>query len=116
MDQFAAKHPSKAAALSMQSSKPELRTFKLKNLPQRPRQKIYRELLLVPKHNDDESADWWLNDHGELGELTEGLMIEIFEVRPYGIYPEIMRTNKKIHKGAAAILYGENRFTWSIFQ
>ncbi len=28
--------------------------------------------------------------------------------------PEIMRTNKKIHEEAAAVLYGENWFSWSL--
>lgn len=33
----------------------------------------------------------------------------------YAMHTEIMRTNKKIHEEAAAILYGENWFTESFF-
>ena len=68
------------------------------------RHRIYEELLLVPKYNNDESANWWINEHDELGCRIEGLMIDICEDGTYGIHPEIMSTNRRIHEEAAAVL------------
>ena len=97
-----------------QKSNPEPRSFEFEELPPTVRHRIYEELLLVPKCNDEESAIRWINEHAELGCRTEGLMVEICEDGAYGIYPEIMSTNKKIHEEAPAVLYGENWFTWCI--
>lgn len=119
MDLFAKDHPLEAAVLRMQSAKPRLRTFKFEELPFAARHGIYKELLLKLKdHNDDEPAeddnDSYASEHGKLSERIENLRIEIGE-GDNQMHPEIMRTNKKIHDEAAAVLYGENWFTWSVY-
>lgn len=43
-------------------------------------------------------------------------MIELGEEDNHEMHPEIMRTNKKIHQEAAAILYGENWVTEDILE
>ena len=63
--------------------------LKFEDLPGEIRVKIYRFLLI-----DDE----YVEEIETLGE-TE-------------LDPSILRTNKKIHNEAAAILYGENHFVW----
>ena len=114
MDLFAKDHPLEAAALRRQSAKPELRGFVFENLPPTVRHRIYRELLLRPKQYDFGSADWYPSEHDRLSARTEGLLIEI-GTGPYEIYTEIMCTNGNIHEEAAAVLYGENWFEWSVY-
>ncbi|CAD6568189.1 MAG: hypothetical protein ASARMPRED_001447 [Alectoria sarmentosa] len=118
MDLFAKDHPLEAAALRAQGVKPKLRTFEFEELPSTARHRIYRELLLKPKRNEDHSAaednDSYASEDEKLSERIEWLMIEIGE-GDNQMHPEIMRTNRNIHNEAAAVLYGENWFTWGLY-
>ncbi len=119
MDLFAKDHPLEAAAIRTQSAKPKLRSFEFEELPPTLRHSIYRELLLKPKEVDDHSAaegddDDYASEHDKISERIEYLLIEIGEADNQ-MHPEIMRANKRIHEEAAAVLYGENWFTWSIY-
>lgn len=81
MDLFAKDHPLEAAALRAQGVKPRLRTFEFEELPPTARHRIYRELVLKPKGNEDHSAaedDYsYASEHEKLRERIEWLMIEI---------------------------------------
>lgn len=113
MDLFAKDHPLEASALSTQIAKPELRGFEFEELPSTVRHRVYRELLLKPRQSDFERENFYSNEHQELTYRVESLMITIGE-GDNQMHPEIMRTNKKIHEEAAAVLYGENWFEWSV--
>ena len=114
MDLFAKDHPLEAAALRTQSAKCVLRSFEFEKLPPTVRHKIFRELLLKPQRLDIQIEESYSSEHEELGDRIEGIMVEIGE-GDNQMHPEIMCTSKKIHKEAAAVLYGENWFTWSIY-
>ena len=96
-----------------QSAMPVLRSFEFEKLPPTVRHKIYRELLLKPGEFDSQSEDRYLSEHDELGHRIQDLLVEIWE-EDNQMHPEIMRTNKSIHDEAAAVLYGENWFSWSL--
>lgn len=118
MDLFAKDHPLEAAALRAalltQIVKPKLRSFEFEELPPTVRHVIYQKLLLQPKYHDGKSEDSDTSEHRKTSGRTVDLAIEIGE-EDNQMHPEIMRTNKKIHKEAAAVLYGENWFTWSLY-
>ena len=114
MDLYAKDHPFEAAALRMQIAKPKLRSFVFEELPPRVRHRTYRELLLKPREWDNESEAPYFSEHEELSARIGGLMIDFLD--PNGeMHPEIMRTNKRIHEEAAAVLFGENWFAWSTY-
>ena len=82
------------------------------------RHRIYRELLLKPIPYDDGSAagnddDSYASEHDKLSDRILDLTIVIGE-GDNQMHPEIMRTNQKIHEEAAAVLYGEDWFSWSL--
>ncbi len=114
MDLFAKDHPLEASALRTQSAKCVLRSFEFEELPPTVRHRIFRELLLKPQRLDIQIEESYSSEHEELGDRIEGLMVGFLEGDNH-MYPEIMCTNKKIHKEAAAVLYGENWFTWAIY-
>ena len=97
-----------------QSAMPRLRSFEFEKLPPTMRHKIYRELLLKPREFDSESEDSYLSEHDELCHRIQDLLVVIGE-GDNQMHPEIMRTNKIIHDEAAAVLYGENWFSWSLY-
>ncbi|KAL9076940.1 MAG: hypothetical protein Q9161_000573 [Pseudevernia consocians] len=90
MDLFAKDHPLEAAALRMRSPKEEDNHS--------------------AAEDDDES---YASEHEKFPERSADLMIEFGA--SYEMHTEIMRTNKKIQEEAAAILYGESRFTESFY-
>lgn len=83
-------------------------------LPPTVRHRIYRELLLKPNVDDSQSEAECFNEHDEIRDRIVYLEVEFLEDN-HEMHPEIMRTNKKIHEEAAAVLYGENWFTWSLY-
>lgn len=118
MDLFAKDHPLEAAALRTQSAKPRLRNFVFEELPPAARRRIYRALLLKREEVGDRGVsqsddDSYVSEHGKWSDLLVELMIEIGEWDNQ-MHPEIMCTNKRIHEEAAAVLYGENWFTWTL--
>ena len=112
MDLFAKDHPLEAAALRMQIAGSKIRSFEFEKLPPTVRRRIYRGLLLKPIAFDDMLAESYDSEPDALS--NSGLAIFIGE-GDNQMHPEIMRTNKKIHKEAAAVLYGENTFEWSLY-
>lgn len=114
MDLFAKDHPLEAAALREKIAKSRLRSFVFEELPHAVRHRIYRELLLKPNHDDSQSEAEYFNEHDEIRDRIMNLKVEFLEDN-HEMHPEIMRTKKKIHEEAAAVLYGENWFTWDLF-
>ena len=115
MDQFAKDQPFEAVELRTQDTKSDLRSFEFEKLPSNVRQKIYRELLLVPEYDDDdECPDDYVNEHEELHARIGRQMINLSDDCNHELHPEIMGTNKKIHQEAATVLYGENWFEWDV--
>ena len=117
MGLFAKDHALEAVELRTRSAKPGLRGFEFEKLPRTVRHQIYRELLLKPVDDDsaaEDDGDSYASEHDKLSERIEGLMVDIGE-GDNQMHPEIMRTNKKIHDEASAVLYGENWFTWSLY-
>ena len=114
MDLDTKDHSLEIAALRTQSAISESWTFKFEELPPTVRHRIYRELLLMPKKWDSERDASYLSEHEKLSESIEGLVVEFGEDN-HEMHPQIMRTNKRIHEEAAAVLYGENWFTWSTY-
>ncbi|KAF6238376.1 hypothetical protein HO173_003656 [Letharia columbiana] len=106
MGLFAKDHALEAVELRTRSAKPGLRGFEFEKLPRTVRHQIYRELLLKPVDDDsaaEDDGDSYASEHDKLSERIEGLMVEIGE-GDNQMHPEIMRTNKKIHDEAAAVL------------
>lgn len=60
----------------------------------------------------EDDDDSFVNEYDKLCERIEDIIA--FGEGETEMYPEIMRTNKMIHKEAAAVLYGDNWFAWSL--
>ena len=101
-----------AAAILADRERPNLRNFLFEELPFEVRRRIFRELLLKPRECDTEDSGYD-DECAALNALVGDLWIYIGK-ETYHMHPRIMRTNTKMHKEAAAVLYGENWFAWSI--
>ena len=112
MDLFAKDHSLEAAALRTQIAKSKMRSFEFEELPPTVRDRIYRGLLLKPIAFNDQLAESY---DGEPDALSNSDLSIFIGEGDNQMHPEIMRTNKKIHKEAAAVLYGENTFEWSLY-
>ncbi len=88
---------------------PNLRPLDFEAFPAEIRLKIYRLLLL--KISNLEGEDEYEADSGR---INNELILDRFE-EGAGLYPVIMRLNKRIHSEAAPVFWGENYFTWSIY-
>ena len=112
MSPLVLEHLLQATAFRSENAHPSLRTFVFEKLPFKVRRRIFRELLLKPREFDVENPGYD-DECAALNALVEDLMIYIGK-GTYHMHPTIMRTNKKMHKEAAAVLYGENWYAWSI--
>ena len=105
-------HDPVKAVFRSKNANPNLRSFVFEELPFKVRRRIFRELLLKPREFDVEMPIFD-DECLVLDALVDDLLVDIGG-EEYYMNAEIMRTNKKIHNEAAAVLYGENWFIWRI--
>ncbi len=111
----------------------QVRGFAFLELPREIRDKIYSYLLIHNFNEDDAAKEDKIvhdskvpdNEHDSESSDEEGdYKLEAYEegrrVDPtfsdcYELHTAIMFTNHQIHDEAAAVLYGENVFTWAVY-
>ena len=104
-------HPVKAAVFRSTNGNPNMRSFVFEELPVEVRRRIFRALLLKPRKHLSQDPDTGFTLYNS---LYGDQMIEIGG-RHYHMHTKIMCTNKRLHNEAAAVLYGENWYVWSLY-
>lgn len=93
-----------------------LRRLEFEGFPLEVRKRIYRYLLIKTTCNP--VWDTYESDGSDEGEIR--VVFQDYEISPLmidkerGLYPALLRTNRKIHDEAADVLWGENHFKWGL--